>query len=172
MSGGGQWTSISFENRFALQHVKRRGCWEWTGAKTPRGYGKIRRDRSIVSAHRASFELFIGRVPDGLLVLHSCDNPSCVNPEHLHLGTALDNTREMYERGRNKNGHYRNHPRGVRHHRSVAKLTVDQVFQIRQLLNGGAKQKDVALRFGVDQSTISLIATGKRWACFTETEQI
>lgn len=75
------------------------GCWEWDGA-TVKGYGHSHYERKHYYAHVAMWEEFNGPVPDGLLVRHRCDNPLCCNPDHLLIGTALDNTRDMIERGR------------------------------------------------------------------------
>lgn len=83
------------------------GCWLWTGAKTHNGYGRIGRGRELegtVLVHRLMWELSFGPVPDGRLVCHKCDVRNCVNPWHLFLGTAKDNTRDMFEKGRASNG--------------------------------------------------------------------
>lgn len=94
------------------------GCWQWTGSKDSWGYGQIRIVSSsggskIRGAHRISFELFKGEIPDGYFVCHTCDNPRCVNPDHLFLGTQTDNMQDRLRKGRNpfankthcKNGH-------------------------------------------------------------------
>lgn len=75
-------------------------CWEWTGSKGFKGYGQLRINGRIVAAHRFSYELHNGPIPDGLDCLHECDNPPCTNPEHLFLGTALDNHLDMAAKGR------------------------------------------------------------------------
>lgn len=83
------------------------GCWLWTGSKLKRKgreYGQIRVNGKTSKAHAVSYKIHKGEIPKGLWVLHSCDNPSCVNPEHLWLGTAKDNTADMYEKGRARPG--------------------------------------------------------------------
>ncbi len=79
------------------------GCWEWTGARSAKGYGRLtagRRGDGYLRTHRLSFELAYGPVPDGLFVLHRCDNPPCVRPDHLFLGTKSDNMRDAVSKGR------------------------------------------------------------------------
>ena len=76
-------------------------CWIWKGPMAKRGYGCVRAENGkIEKAHRVSYLAFIGEIPEGKLVLHSCDNRSCIRPEHLHIGTQSDNMKEMWERGR------------------------------------------------------------------------
>lgn len=84
------------------------GCWIWRGAVGTNGYGQIKAFGRMVSAHRFAFELYSGPIPDGAMLLHSCDNKMCVNPDHLRPGTAAENMQEAAERGRL--------PRGPRHH--------------------------------------------------------
>jgi len=75
-------------------------CWIWTGSVDHSGYGQINKGKITYRAHRISYEMFIGPIPDGLLILHSCDNPKCVNPAHLRAGTCQDNTDDMIKRQR------------------------------------------------------------------------
>ena len=89
------------EIRFWRFVEKTEGCWLWTGAKTGGGYGYIRRSgKEKMSAHRASWEMHNGPVPEGLWVLHRCDTPACVRPDHLFVGTRADNMRDAHEKGR------------------------------------------------------------------------
>lgn len=76
------------------------GCWVWTGKRSREGYGRFSLDGRLVNAHRWSWERAVGPIPNGLLVCHHCDNPPCVNPEHLFVGTIQDNTRDMLAKGR------------------------------------------------------------------------
>lgn len=93
----------TLEERFWAKVQKGEGCWEWQAAKT-NGYGRINVEGRAIPAHRLAYELTNGPIPQGLFVLHSCDNPGCVNPEHLRAGTALDNMLDRSARGRPTGG--------------------------------------------------------------------
>lgn len=129
------------------------GCWRWTGWLR-NGYGVIQVRRKRLIAHRVSWEVHRGPIPAGLCVLHRCDNPACVNPEHLFLGTQADNNHDMATKGRAKP------PSGERHFR--AKLTDAQVLEIaRQPATETAPA--VASRYGVNAETIRRIRRGERF---------
>lgn len=133
------------------------GCWLWTGAVKEYGYGVIglgTREQGTAKAHRVSYELYKGKIPKGLSVLHSCDNPYCVNPSHLRVGTLADNMQDCVKRKRN----YVPNNRGE--NAKWAKLTVDAVAHIRQKLMTGVAY---AKLYGVSKSTIYAIWSGDNW---------
>ena len=131
------------------------GCIPWTGPKTSgRGYlGRGRAGEGSIFAHRVAYEYAYGPIPNGLVVCHRCDNPACVNPSHLFLGTQADNMSDMNAKMR--------HAYGERTHLNT--LTADQIPLIRGALASGESQSSIAKRFGVTQSNISAIACGKTW---------
>jgi hypothetical protein len=140
-------------NRLAKQStVTDCGCIEWTGDRLSSGYGRISINYKTKRVHRVSYELSIGPIPEGMCVLHRCDNPPCFNPDHLFLGTNKENTEDMYNKGR------QNPPVGVRN--GNAKLTPEQVLQIRK----DTRSLDtIAAEYPVSRSIISLIRIGKIW---------
>lgn len=118
-------------------------CWPYKGACDVHGYGRPAKFNKRYYAHRRIYEIVNGPIPEGMLVLHTCDNPPCCNPAHLKLGTESDNRRDMVLK--------------KRHH---TKLTVEQVREIRSSTELG---KDLAARFGVTDSTVCAIRRGERW---------
>lgn len=130
---------------------------QWIGYKNNHGYGKIYVNDKKEFAHRISYTMHIGEIPKGMCVLHSCDDPGCVLPEHLHLGTHKDNAREMVERGRAKNGGHKGERVGT------AKLTERQVLEIRERYKQGQTQCNLATEYGVRQCTVSAIVIRKLW---------
>ncbi len=142
--------------RFYSKIQKTESCWVWSGAGNgPRfKYGRFHCQGTYIMAHRLSFLLHVGNIPDGLFVCHKCDNPQCVNPNHLFLGTPGDNTRDMMAKGRQVKVRLY----GQRH--PQCRLTTSQVEEIRAL-GGTLFQKEIAAKFGVHQSTISYILSGK-----------
>jgi hypothetical protein len=136
------------------------GCWLWLGSINAQGYGQIMmRNQRKMKAHRVSFETYNGSIPDGLHVLHRCDLPGCINPEHLFCGTVSDNMRDMYTK--------RRHPKvrllGVLH--PGAKLTENQV---REIIASPKRTRGLAKRFGVSNSRISAIRKGLNWSHINE----
>lgn len=133
-------------------------CWLWQGAFRGRGYGAFALNRKTLPAHRAAFHAATGIDPAGLLVCHSCDNPSCCNPAHLFLGTHTDNVRDMLAKGRARP------PRGEAHH--AAKLTVAQVRTIRRRRAAGEKLIDLAREYDVCDGRLSSLCRHpeKNWS--------
>ena len=146
-------------------------CWRWKAFRNPMGYGMFGVKRDVRLAHRIAYELTYGEIPEGMCVLHRCDNPSCVNPSHLYLGTRTDNNRDKLLRGRvyrpvgDKNPS-RSHPETqVRGEASPnAKLTTESVKQIRIMYaTGKYRLVDIASQFGVSFSTIGRIVKRETW---------
>lgn len=133
------------------------GCWNSKKAKNKGGYTKFVAFGRTLLFHRVSYELYHGPIPNTMMVCHKCDNPTCVNPDHLFLGTAQDNMDDKIAKGRHKGA-----PRGERHPGS--KLTSWQVSELRLRIDQGENQYSLAKEFGVSQSIISNIKTGKRWS--------
>jgi hypothetical protein len=142
-------------------------CWIWTGTKGSRGYGNFWYLGATQMAHHVSWWLAVGPIPDGLWILHHCDNRPCVRPSHLFDGTAQDNTDDMIAKGRHEGvrlGRLPKPPRrsrrdGPLHH--LATLTTAQVEEVRALAESGLSQRQIGLRYGVRQGTISNIILRK-----------
>ena len=134
------------------------GCWLWTGALTGRGYGYILNGVGRnEGAHRVAYQLYYGEIGDNH-VLHTCDNPRCVNPDHLFLGSHQDNMDDMAQKGRRKS----NPPKGSAH--IHAKLTEDLVKQIRsKYIPRIYTLQNLADEFGVSKRKIYLIVTRQNW---------
>ena len=135
-------------------------CWFWRGGISSRGYGNFafRKDGIVVNnrAHRFSFELAFGKIPKNILVCHKCDNPLCVNPQHLFLGTQKDNAIDMVKKGR------ANPLKGEKS--NLSKLKEYQVIEIRNLYNFGKKRVcELAELFNISHQQISKIILGQRW---------
>jgi hypothetical protein len=141
------------QERFLNKVVRsEHGCWLWTGHRLPKGYGVFRVGDKIHRAHRVAYELFKGEIPEGLHVTHSCDNPSCVNPDHLFAKTNADNVQESFDKLRSSNV-------GILH--PGHKLTEDDVLQI---LGSSDEFEVLADRFGVTKENIYRIKTRRSWS--------
>lgn len=138
-----------FESKFSVTP----GCWIWNAGLTEDGYGVFVAKRKNWMAHRFSYEFYVEPIPKGLFVCHRCDNPLCVNPDHLFLGTPLDNMLDKTAKGRNLS------PKGVRH--GSNKLSEDQVRAIRQ---DGRFLKDISRDYGVSIANISSIKKRTIWS--------
>lgn len=136
------------EHRFWSKVDKTGDCWVWTGKRNGSGYGMFWVPPREERAHRVSILLRDGELDAEAVVLHLCDNPACVNPEHLEVGTQADNLRDCREKGRHAFGEQHGH----------AKLTDDQVMEIRR---SSERQIDLARRFGVSKTTICNIRAGR-----------
>jgi transposase len=149
--------SSDAEQRLWAKTDKTKECWIWLGHKDRDGYGNIRiGGRKAMRTHRLSFFLATKIDPIGMLVCHHCDNPSCINPDHLYLGTALENNRDKINR------HRENWAKGERVHN--AKLTRDQVLSIfKEYKAGGVRQQDLAKKHNVSQSEIYTVLNGITW---------
>lgn len=142
-------------DRFWSKVEKTDGCWNWVGAKHVKGYGTFRFNNRMERAHRVSYEMDCGPIPDGMQVLHRCDNPCCVRLDHLFLGTNADNMADKVAKGRQ--AHYGH--RGDKH--PTAKLTVAQVLAVREAIG---THREVAERFGVSRKQIEDIRARRAWA--------
>jgi hypothetical protein len=154
-------------------------CWEWLGTKINSGYGKF----LLGLAHRFAYEYFVGPIPEGLCVLHKCDNPGCVNPNHLFLGTHKDNTQDMYKKGRQgdcrrwgeKNGNFgkdwsgEKNPNFGKHYNSLrfggeknnkAKLNWEKVNEIR---NSNLTHEELSKKFGVNKQSVRHVKNFVTW---------
>lgn len=139
------------------------GCWVWTRSTVTSGYGSISVDGRGQRAHRVSWELHNGPIPNGMDVLHKCDNKPCVNPSHLYLGTDVENQRDINERGPKRTG---GPPKGERHFAS--KLTNAQACELVSRFRSGETQRALGREFGIGQSQVSRICSGERRAAALE----
>lgn len=153
-------------------------CWEWTGYQAKRygkdtGYGRLKAIvapgvKALLTAHRVSWEIAHGTIPEGQCVCHSCDNPPCVNPRHLFLGSNIENTADRVAKGRSAQGdrsgrrlHPETYPRGEQH--PLAELTKEQVQVIRFLHSQGRAIRSLARQFGRGKSTITKVVKRETW---------
>lgn len=143
------------DDAFMARSVARdSGCIEWIGSSDHKGYGQLRIGGKLIKAHRYAVERSIGQIPNGMVVMHICDNPKCVNIDHLQVGTQTDNVRDMDTKGRRIN----NQPKGMASRN--AKLTDNDVRAIR---SDARKQVDIAASYGIAQTVVSKIKLHQAW---------
>jgi hypothetical protein len=122
-------------------------CWEWNASFFPDGYGYYWHQGRGVGAHRVSYASLVGPIPEGLGVLHRCDNPPCVNPAHLFVGDQKANNADMCAKGR-----------------VSSPLSLEQVRDIKRLISEGVPQKEIAALYQIAAPTVSHIGSGYRWS--------
>lgn len=134
--------------RFESKVEKSSSCWVWKGATDKNGYGIFRLDGKNIKAHRFAFELWVHPIPGGLCCCHRCDNPGCVNPSHIFLGTNAENTADKVRKNRQARV------------RGYFKLSADQALMIRE---HKGTQREIAERFGISRSQVGNIKRGDHW---------
>lgn len=131
------------------------GCVEWTGSSDAKGYGQLRIGGKLIKAHRYAWSRANGPIPKGMVVLHKCDNPSCVNVDHLSAGTQLENVHDMDAKGRRVNNQLKGMACGN------AKITDDDVRAIR---SDTRRQVDIGATYGIAQTVVSKIKLYQAWS--------
>lgn len=157
---------FSAKERFEASYVPvtESGCWLWIASPTNKGYGRIKSNGKTYSAHRFSWMEKHGEIPNGMYVCHKCDTPSCVNPDHLFIGSCMDNVIDMVVKNRNS--------KGLRHSESIKKrnvgesnhksvLTTENVISIRL---DKRPQRAIAREYQVSQCLVSNIKLNKTWS--------
>jgi hypothetical protein len=157
------WTvELSQMDKF-YRHVNRGSddeCWEWKASRDRKGYGQFHIGKKSIRSHRVSWIVHFGEIPEGLHVLHHCDNPPCCNPHHLFLGTNRDNALDRECKGRGNKINAKN--RGEGH--GMSKLTNEQVLEILELLKDvNCSLREIGDKFGVSRDTIYSIKMKLRW---------
>lgn len=145
--------SVADQVRFWGKVTKGEGCWNWTGSRNSDGYGQFRCDGKARKAHRVSFVIANGGIRDGLCVCHRCDNPSCVNPEHLFAATHQVNMKDCAKKGRMHLGEKC----------ANSKLTAGDVIEIRRAYHAGETQHSIGRRYGISQVTVFKIVNRRTW---------
>lgn len=140
--------ALRLEDRFHGFTERTGTCWLWTGSMRS-GYGQIEHNGKTIGAHRAAWIIYVGEIPEGLEVCHRCDNPRCVNPLHLFLGTGKDNQQDCNRKDRR-----------MRHRRT--RLTVELLKMIRYWHGRGRNSVFIAQRFGVSVRAVNYVLSGKR----------
>lgn len=145
-----------------IKYIINNECWECTShVKNNNNYIVINRNSKQVLIHRYIYELFKGKIPEGMVIMHKCDNRSCINPEHLNIGTQKDNLHDMHNKERsNVKGRKQTEEHKHKHSISKRKLNENQLLEIKELLLNKVTSKDIALKFNVSSGTIGSIRQG------------
>ena len=149
---------MNFEERFWAKAEKSTGCWEWSGGKSGSGYGYIGFRGRLWRAHRVAWVLTNGEILEGMFICHTCDNPPCINPSHLWVGSCADNNADCMSKGR---AAYGASPQGGIDNGN-AKLTAEDVLAIRAI-GSTRTAKEVAVQYGVSESNIFMIRHRETW---------
>ena len=144
--------------RFWSKVDKSGECWLWTASRKPNGYGQFTKKPLVFYAHRVAYEATYGPIPDGLNVCHRCDNPPCVRPDHLFIGTPLQNAQDKVAKGRGGNGWLKHSWEA-----SKAKLTPTQVLEVRRAFARGATRLQLAATYDLTPDSIGRIVTRKTY---------
>ena len=147
--------TTKIKDRFFAKVNKTSGCWYWTGVKNDDGYGYFKLNGKMISSHRLMWLFLNGKIPKNICICHTCDNPGCVNPKHLWLGTRKDNMIDMANKGRMNT-------KGEINGRS--KLNVEKVIKIRKLYTiGNITMEKLGNKFGVTKQQIYHIINNISW---------
>lgn len=158
------YASRRFVEKFSVLTVDE--CWQWEGANDTCGYGNVTINGRNKKAHRVAWESVNGQIPEGMYICHRCDNPGCVNPTHLFIGTQKDNMRDMKNKGRRKGiiPNWKTSPVKTGEKNANAKLSYKKAEEIRSLYNSGDKTMVLlASMYGVNRNLISKVVRGKVW---------
>lgn len=158
---------------FSYTEKDERGCWNWTRRSKQNGYGVAYFGKERWLAHRAAYSLVKGEIPKGMSVCHSCDNPACINPDHLWLGTHKENMHDSIKKGRASKppvhvggDHWRlKYPHMVEHGEDNpnAIMTEEQVIQMRKDYVGGQPLDEICARYEINRSTMHDYTSGRTW---------
>lgn len=162
--GGGsvaRTSSVAFCTLRFMEKVDRSSgdCWIWTAQRNRKGYGAFSVDGRSRQAHRVAYTLFVGPIPEGMFVCHRCDVPACVNPRHLFLGTAADNSADMVRKNRRRGALVP--VAGEKH--PAARLTERDVRDIRRRAAEGEPRSGLALRYGITRENVRRIVLRQTW---------
>ena len=159
-----------FKERFEDKYIPEpnSGCWLWNTTVNNAGYGIVKNNNKVMVAHRASYELYCEPIPDGMIICHKCDNRSCVNPDHLFVGSYKDNTHDMISKGRRYTGDrsviMRGNTNSQGSKNASAKLTEKQVIAIYR---DTRTAKEIAADYSINANGVYRIKNGTRWKHIT-----